>query len=103
MTAHKTHLGVLRLALSPALLALCALPSIAAPQTCEDLPPTSVSVVLLESPIQTNFQYSYQALKGMSHRYADYGFAVLGLTTGQVTVKAKANSLFMFLSTPKFH
>ena len=49
---------------------------------CNKLPPSSVSVRLLESDIQTNYQRSTAALKGMSDRYADPRIAILGLTLG---------------------
>ena len=72
-------------------LFLVLVATVRASPRCEDLPATSVNVVLLESELRTNFQHGYRALKGMSQRYADHGFHVLGLTVGQATVKAKAS------------
>lgn len=43
----------------------------------------------MESEVATDYRRSYAALKGMSHRYADRGLAVLGLTTGLAQARAK--------------
>lgn len=64
-------------------------PVLATADECSKLPPSSVNVRLLESDIQTNYQRSTAALKGMSDRYADQRIAVLGLTLGKATASAK--------------
>lgn len=64
----------------------------AADNECANLPPSSVSVSLLESPIQTNYQRSTLALKSMSDRYADPHTAVLGLTQGKAFASTKVGT-----------
>lgn len=59
---------------------------------CSELPPTSVEVKLLDSPIQTNFRFSYKALKGMSDKYAQVNTEVLGLTTGKAVARVSTQS-----------
>lgn len=66
-----------------------AQPVLAAADECSKLPPSSVNVRLLESEIQTNYQRSTAALKGMSDRYADQRIAILGLTLGRATASTK--------------
>ena len=66
-----------------------ALSNSAPADACNKLPPSSVTVRLLESDIQTNYQRSTAALKGMSDRYADPRIAILGLTLGKATASAR--------------
>ncbi|MCK6391297.1 MAG: hypothetical protein L6Q40_09815 [Azonexus sp.] len=79
----------------PALLAVWLLligQAALAADTCSGLPPTRVSVSLLESPLVFNGDTSFKALKGMSNRYADQGIDVLGLTIGKAQIRASSRS-----------
>lgn len=77
---------------APLPVLLLILPSSSRAVTCADLPPTTVEVTLLESPLQTDFRRSYRALKGMTPRYADHELAVLGLTYGQAVARTRVSA-----------
>lgn len=64
------------------LLALLTSLTPAAFAACAELPPSSISVVRLESQPSRNFDYSYKTLRNLSEDHTRRDIEVLGLTRG---------------------
>jgi hypothetical protein len=81
----------------PLLLALHANP--ARSMECAELPPSTVIVKRLETPISLNLEYSYKTLKALGEDYTRNNLEVLGLTRGTATAKFDIKS--QISRTPK--
>jgi hypothetical protein len=73
-------------------LLLLFLSSLAWGDECDQLPPPSVTVRRLETPVMLNTNYGYRTLTNLGAAPARQGHRVLGLTRGKATVKIESNT-----------
>lgn len=59
---------------------------------CDQLPPPSVTVRRLETPVMLNTKHGYRTLSNLGEKLARQGHRVLGLTRGKAIVKVEANT-----------